>query len=285
MTAEPHDETASPHHHDDEHRTGRRILVGAVVLAIVIIVAGVVLTLRDTSRPVTLDEARERTTTTSAGSGGANGPARPEPGVYRFAGTGTGELSTPPLSQSQGPTMPGTVEWLDRGCWSFRIDYSSNHWQQWTYCPEGEATVEAGGSTWQRWMIGTTAITNLSTFSCAAGSVVRVPDPQPGESWQGRCTGTNESVEGETVSAGPHRYDGDEVLDVDGVAVRTQRYLSERTMSGAQTGTDRSQFWFASDTGLPVRVERSIEVSTDTPIGTSTYREEGEFRLVATDPD
>ena len=42
--------------------------------------------------------------------------------------------------------------------------------------------------------------------------------------------------------------------------------------------------WFAIDTGLPIRNQRRIEVDTDTPIGSSTYTEEGEFRLASLTP-
>ncbi len=264
------------------HRRGRRWLLAAGAALVAVVAAGLALTLRDNARPVTVDEARERTTSTSPGVDD-DAAVRPAAGVYRYEGTGTEELSTPPLSQSQGPTMPATVEWLDDGCWSFRIDYSSNHWQSWDYCPEGDVVAETSGSTWQRWMIGATAITNLSTFDCEPGSVVVALDAAPDDEWQGRCTGTNEAISGETVSQGPDRFVGEEVVEVDGVGVRTQHFVSERTMSGAQVGTDRSDVWFQVGTGLPVRNRRSISAATDTPVGSSTYTEVGEFQLAATE--
>jgi hypothetical protein len=270
------------------HRT--LLLLGIAAAVVAVLGVGVVLTLRDNARPVGLDEARERTTTTaSPGPSTPEDPAdsagaRPAPGVYEYRGSGTEQLSTPPLSQSQGPTMPATVEWGDDGCWSFRIDYSSNHWQSWTYCPSGDLVVESGGSTWQRWMIGATAITNLSTFECAPGSVATAQDATPGQEWAATCTGSGDAVAGETVSSGTERYVGDEVIDVGGEQVRTQHFVSERTMRGAQVGTDRSDVWFRADTGLPVRNQRRIEAASDTPIGTSTYTEAGEFELVSPDP-
>ena len=108
-------------------------------------------------------------------------------------------------------------------------------------------------------------------------------DAAPDDEWQGRCTGTNEAISGETVSQGPDRFVGEEVVEVDGVGVRTQHFVSERTMSGAQVGTDRSDVWFQVGTGLPVRNRRSISAATDTPVGSSTYTEAGEFQLAATE--
>lgn len=261
-----------------------RIVVGVGVAVLVLVAVGLVLTLRDNARPVTLEEARERTTSTMAGTTPADEVPRPRPGIYRYDGGGTESLSTPPLSQSQGPEMPATVTSAADGCWTLRLDYSSNHWQDWTYCPDGEVVSEQGGSTWQRWMIGATAITNLSTFECDPGTTAFALTPEPDTTWQGRCTGTSDAVDGQTVSAGPYRVDGQEVLEVAGEQVDTWRYVSERTMSGAQEGEERSTIWFATDSGLPVRNERSLEVVTDTPIGRSTYTETGWFQLVDTQP-
>lgn len=245
---------------------------------------GVFLTVRDDARPVSIDEAKDRTTSPASPE---PDPAsrRPEPGVYRYEGSGTESLSVPPLSQDQGPTMPGSVELGADGCWTFRIDYSTNHWQSWEHCPDGEDLVEAGGQSWQRWMIGATAITNLSDFACDDGAMLAPVDPAPGQEWHTRCVGTNEAVEGQAVSEGTYRFVGEEDLDVGGTTVATHHFVRERVMSGAQVGTERSEVWYAVDTGLPVRNERSVEARTDTPIGESTYTETGEFHLVSIAPD
>ena len=56
-----------------------------------------------------------------------------------------------------------------------------------------------------------------------------------------------------------------------------------RPYQGAQVGTDRSDVWFQVGTGLPVRNRRTISAATDTPVGSSTYTEVGEFQLAATE--
>ncbi len=262
---------------------GWRVLLGVAIVVAAFVGVGLFLTLRDNARPVGIDEAKERIDEKSEPEGSV-ATRRPEPGVYRYEGSGSESLTTPPLSQSQGPSMPGTVELGDDGCWTFRIDYSSNHWQSWDHCPEGDDLVEAGGQSWQRWMIGATAITNLSDFTCAAGAMVLPADPAPDREWTARCTGTNEAVEGEAVSEGTYRFVGEETVEVGAATIAAQRFVRERTMSGAQVGTERSEVWFATDTGLPIRNERTIEARTATPIGESTYTETGEFHLVSIDP-
>jgi hypothetical protein len=276
----------------------RWVVLGLLVVA-VIGVAGWLALGRNRARPVTIDEARARTTTTAAGDSSSSSSAAggststdgtaspplvlPATGVYEYAGTGREELSLPPLSQDQGPTIPATVEHGDPGCWSIRFDYSTNHWQTWSYCIRDADLVEVGGLTWQRWMIGATAITNLTTSTCDDAPVlpaVREPDQE----WPARCTSTNEAVSGEAVSDGPYRYVGEETLEVDRAEVVTAHFVREREMSGAQEGTERSEVWFAVDSGLPVRNERAISVATDTPVGASTYTEDGEFRLTSLEP-
>lgn len=264
----------------------RAVLAGVGAAVVVVVGLGVWLTLRDNARPVEVDEAKQRTTTTDATDVTEPTSAarpRPAPGVYRYEGTGSESLSTPPLSQSQGPTMPATVELVGEDCWTFRIDYSNNHWQEWDHCWDGEDLVETGGRSWQRWMVGTTAITNTGEFDCDPGTMVLPASPDDGGPWTGRCTGLNDATEGEMVSEGPYRFVGEEPFDVDGTTVTAHRFVRERTMSGAQQGTERSEVWFDAATGLPLRNERRLEARTDTVIGESTYTETGEFQLLSLD--
>jgi len=266
-----------------------RWLAGIAVVGGAVIALGVYLTVRDNARPVTVDEARARTTTTTTtavdgASSGGTGPSRPDAGIYLYEGTGSESLSTPPLSQSQGPEMPATVEHHERGCWSLRIDLSSNHWQRWDYCPEGADLVEMGGESWQRWMIGTTAITNLSTFECDEGSVVLPGTRSTDQVWNARCTGTNEAVDGSTVSQGPYRFVAEDTVALDGRDVTALHFSQQRTMSGAQRGDERAEVWLDAATGLLIRLEREVEVRSDTPIGESTYTESATLRLVSLEP-
>lgn len=275
------------------HHLRRWVVLGFAAVAVVGVAVWFALG-RNRARPVSIDEARARTTTTtvegsttaptSDGTGGADAPpAVPAAGVYEYTGTGREELSLPPLSQDQGPTIPATVEHGDPGCWTIRFDYSTNHWQTWSYCLRGADLVEVGGQTWQRWMLGATAITNLTTSTCDDAPVLPATR-EPDQEWVGRCTSTNEAVSGEASSEGPYRYVGEETVTVGGAEVVTARFVRERTMAGAQEGTERSEVWFAVDTGLPVRNQRDISVATDTPVGASTYTERGEFELADLDP-
>ena len=85
------------------------------------------------SRPVSIAEARRRLGNTSSSLPPRPSTLGPPAGVYLYRGSGTEHLDKPPKSQSQGPPMPATVTYRADGCWTFRLDYSTGHWQSWTY--------------------------------------------------------------------------------------------------------------------------------------------------------
>jgi len=252
-------------------------VVGAVVLALVA-GAGVVWLTSNRAVPVSLGQAESR----YHGPGSAaTGDSRPAPGVYRYTGSGSEKLSMPPLSQVEGPSMPGTVTLQGANCFVFRIDYSTHHWQTWRYCLHHGDLWEAGGQSWQLWSIGPLQITNLSSFTCVAGSMALPGSAEVGQAWRSSCTGTNTSVRGKTSSTGPYRFLGLTTLSVGGQSVRAAHFLRLRTDAGAQRGTERSEVWVNAGTGLPLRVDQTIKVTSPTPFGTSSYTQVGTFRLTS----
>jgi len=209
---------------------------------------------------------------------------RPAPGVYAYLGSGTERLSVPPLSQAEGPTIPGTVTLDGARCWVLRFDYSSHHWQTWHYCLHGADLEEAGGQSWQLWPVGPVDVTNLTTFACAPGSMALPARGSPGQTWESRCTGTNTTVSGTTVSTGPYRLVGTSTMTVGGTAVPVVHFHRQRTDTGAQTGTEVADVWVRATDGLPVRLVQHLKVTTATAFGTSTYTQEGELHLESAAP-
>ena len=249
-------------------------------LVIVLVLVSVVLTLRGRARPVSISQAISRYHSYPSAKPGTH----PPPGVYSYRGTGTDSLSLPPLSQAEGPTLPGTVEVQADGCWNFRIDYSTNHWQSWTYCTRPAGLVETGGLVWQRWMIGPVAETNLSTLRCSPGAVSIPSAPGVDKLWPARCTGTSTQIHGTLVSAGTTRLLGQPTLTIAGHRIPSVHIEVQWRLSGPQVGTERDDLWFDAKSGLPLQNRRSINVRTATPFGASTYTEDGEFMLASLTP-
>jgi hypothetical protein len=253
-------------------------IVAAVVVAVVVPL--VLFATREDPKAKDIGEAVDEFEP-GEGDATADGPA---PGVYEAAGEGREAISFPPVSQRDGDVVPVTVEAAAEGCWTVTVDYNEAHWQDWTYCPDGEVVTDRGGQTYQRWDFGATKVENTSTFTCDPPAVMIDPGAEPGDSWDQRCTGTNTQAAGESTSTGPYTFVGIESLEVDGEQVETRHHRQERTISGAQTGTDVVHFWFAVDDHLPIRMEREVRIDSDSPVGTVTYTEEGSWQLTSLEP-
>ena len=257
------------------HHRVRTVLLVLLSFVALFVLVSVVLTVEGRARPVSISQAIGRYHSNSAADPGTH----PRPGVYSYQGSGTDRLTLPPLSQSEGPTLPGTVEVQSNGCWSFRIDYSTNHWQTWTYCGHSTGLVETGGLVWQRWMVGPVAETNLSTLRCSPGLLSIPSSSAVDKSWPALCTGTSTQIHGTLVSAGTTRFVGQPNLTIAGRSVPAVHVEVQWKLSGPQVGTERDDLWFDAQTGLPLQNRRSIHVRTQTPFGASTYSENGAFVL------
>lgn len=273
----------------EEHPRSRRrwrrwaLVVVAVLLVLGGLLAGWLMLLNRDTRPKTTEEAVEEFREGNNADGGAVA-LRPAAGVYTYEGSGREQIDIPPASHSQGPEIPATVTHGDDGCWTFKIDYSVDHWQDFQYCARDGSLAEVGGRTFQRWNFVATKIDNLTTFVCDPVAVMLEPGMEPGDTHEQSCEGTSEQVTGTVVSAGPDEYVGEETVVVGGEPVRAHHVRRERTFGGAQSGEELNDFWFAVDDGLPLRNERSITVRSDSPIGTVTFTEEGEFTLTSLAP-
>ncbi len=229
----------------------------------------------DPAHPVSIGQAEQRLGNQGQGVAGE----RPARGVYLYTGTGTDKLSLPPMSQAEGPSMPGTVTLQGHDCWTFRVDYSSHHWETWNFCREGNDTTERGGQIWQLWAIGPLHETNLTNLTCSPGTMWLPPGATAGQTWHSACRGTSSAVKGVMHSIGPYRFVRTTTLEVGGHPVRTAEFTQLRTESGAQRGTERDEMWIDASNGLPIRIYQNISVVTLTPFGTSTYTQTGTFTL------
>ena len=269
----------------------RRWVVPVVAVAgVVVVVVGVVALLfltREDPGAKSVDEAVEDLRTRTTGSSGTAAPEVrvPPSGVYTAEGEGTEALSLPGMSQTDGEVIPVTVEPVDdEGCWRFRVDYNEAHWQDWHFCEVDGALVERGGTTYQRWDFGALVVENVTDFSCDPPHAMDDPSVEPGATWEQSCSGTSDQIDGVATSAGPATFVGVEDLDVGGTTVTARHLRQDRTLSGAQTGTTTNDVWFDVGTGLPVRMERSVEIDSDSPVGAIRYTESGWWQLTSLTP-
>ena len=288
MAVEPTDElTDGPT--DDlvaVRRRRRRLYVGvpiAIVLLAVAVVGGAYL-LRSHPGARSVDSAVSRFRGSSSTTPGPDEFTRPAAGVYEATGHGTESLSVPPDSQSDGASMPVTVEHLDQGCWRWRIDYNVAHWHEYTFCPAGARLLLQAQRNHQSWDLGMTTVTNDGQYTCDPPAPIALENAAPGETAVHHCVGSNSAAAGVSVAEGPAVNVGTETLSIGRVEVRAIHQRRTQTMSGPQTGTIDEDWWFAADTGLPLQVTRQYRLDTSSVIGTITYKEDGTWTLKSLTP-
>jgi hypothetical protein len=175
------------------------------------------------------------------------------------------------------------VAHLESGCWRFRVDYSTNHWQSWDYCPVGSGLTENAGAFFQRLDLVVTTVDTSSSYTCdppvdAIRATQRVDDQ-----WIQECRGSSTGSDGEVISSGPYTFVGPELLDIGGAKVAALHYRRLRNLTGGQTGEEDVEVWFDAATGLPLRNQRVITVHSDA-LGGVTYEENGSFELTSVTP-
>jgi hypothetical protein len=208
----------------------------------------------------------------------------PAAGVYELHGQGSEHISFPPNSQGDGAVMPASVVGLARGCWRWHVDYNVAHWEEYDFCPTGAGLVQVANRNGQVWDFGTVKVKNSAEFSCQPPLAILRPLPVAGQTVDQACTGTNTAVSGSTTASGPVTVIGVQTLSVGGTAVTTVHELEETVLRGSQRGKATEDWWFDVRTGLPVRMERHINLATSSPLGAINYDENGWWQLASTTP-
>ena len=281
---EPADLDKASHGH--RHRRGL-LTIGALALLIVLAGGGVIGRYVFRSHPgarsvdSAVDDFRSASSTVDSGPVGF---VRPTAGVYQAAGEGEERISKPPNSQSDGATMPISVTYVANGCWTWHIDYNAAHWHEFDFCPAGGELLLVGQRNFQSWDFGFMKAENLGTYSCDPPAPIVAEAATVGASFQHHCTGDNTAAPGPSTSEGPATIVGTETISIGGVDVATVHQTRRQAMSGTQVGQIDEDWWYAADTGLPVRSERHYQVDTASVIGAISYTEQGSWQLTSMEP-
>jgi hypothetical protein len=82
-------------------------------------------------------------------------------------------------------------------------------------------------------------------------------------------------------AAAVYRDLGPTDIAIDGSTVKAEHLSVTQTDQGSQKGVESYQMWVDIETGLLLRMDQDIRVSTDTPVGASTYTQKGTFTLAS----
>jgi hypothetical protein len=180
--------------------------------------------------------------------------------------------------------MFGTVTSDGKGCWSFSALFNTHHDQQWRYCARGDTLYEEGGVTNQKFDFGAFSAKDRSVFTCPTPGVVLRAGETPGTSAPIVCNGHGDGTNSNTTSKGTIEFVGVERVTVGADAIETYHVRSVRRVSGDQKGTDEMDTWFATRDAMLVKFSRQLRVTSPSPVGHVTYREDGSCTLVSQSP-
>jgi len=231
-----------------------------------------------------VERFRESTAETTESSAPTGAFRHPTFGVYTYEGTGREKLSLLSTGQSWGPLMPATVAPAADGCWSFKVEYSTNHWQEWTYCPKGDVLREAAGRSSQTFDFVAFKVGDKVVFTCTPHNVSVRAAAESGDSFEQSCDGVSSGRGTRVRAAGTTTFVAIETVEVAGEDVSAYHYATDLTLSGDQTGTERYDTWYALGDGLPLRTTREVRAASGSPVGDVVYTEHGDFSLTSLDP-
>ena len=264
-------------------------ITGSIVAALVIIPIIVLLSMfvfRDNPGAKSLDDALQafRAGDTSAVESIGAVVVRPPAGVYQSDASGKASISFPPTSQNYGSSAPVTVAHQGDNCWTTSVDFNAAFQQRWKYCIDDGVLTEHSNRTTTSWDLGAVSITNISDFNCSPpGEIIKMGERREEVSTY-TCTGTSDTISGTTTSAVTFESLGAELLTIDSVATPAFHYRETDLLSGPQKGTTTINYWYSLQDMLLVRMERHIDLRTDSPVGEVTYKEDGEWQLSSLTP-
>lgn len=269
--------TAAP---DTGRRNGRWVPELVAAVAVVALLGGGVLWSRRGAQEASLDQATQRFRQGQPATAPEVRLLSPTPGVYRYSGSGTERLSVLQTQQSWGPQLPATITaGPSPGCWTFRIDYSTNHWEARTYCADNGVLRETAGTMWQRFDFVAFKADDTIEFACdPPNDTIRLA-ASPGDTWSQSCVGRSPARGTTVTTAGSTTFIGREEVEVGEATVPALRYRSARTLTGDQQGSETTDYLFSATTGQVLRFQREVRVDSPSPIGSVTYAESGTYQL------
>jgi hypothetical protein len=209
---------------------------------------------------------------------------RPPYGVYQADASGRASISFPPTSQNYGASVPITVTYQGDNCWTTTVDFNTAFQQRWSYCIDNGVMTEHRNVTSTSWDLGAASITNVSVFTCTPpGQIIKTGEQRDQVSTY-VCEGTSDTIAGITNSYVTFQYLGIASLQIESTQVPTFHYRETDTLTGPQRGTTNIDYWYSVQDMLLIRMERHVDLRTESPVGDVTYKEGGEWQLSSLTP-
>jgi hypothetical protein len=271
----------------DRPRRNRRrlwkVLIGIAVVLVVLVVAAVLWFFlgREQARQIDDGTALEQFQEQQPDGSSTDAAGRPGAGVYSATADGTESIGVPGLDEGLGPNAPVTVTHGEGGCFTYRADFNSHHWRDWTYCPTADATFALTGlQSWTARKAPGFDLDSLASYTCETPIGYLWPDSAAGDRREGSCTGTASDSDGVTADAQTVEVLERTTLLVAGEVRDVVHLRSTDTLTEAQDGTEVDEWWIDATTGLPLKVMIDARIT----ISGSDYRETATLQLSSLTP-
>ena len=176
----------------------------------------------------------------------------PAPGVYTYRTSGGESLNLVGVARS----FPASTSMIvaDGRCATVSWVPITQHTEATTVCnaPNGALTIPR--------LVTDESIagsTSSSTVNCPATAYLLPPAARPGQRWRGTCTQTSPAekvgLTGESLGASS--------VVVGGHTVTVEHTRLTLTFTGAEHGTNPTDFWIVPSTGLIVREQETVAVT------------------------
>ena len=187
----------------------------------------------------------------------SNGKAPPG-GVYQYQGSGFYELTVPVLGRERR-VLPKTIPAVllaEGDCWELNLRFFKQHHRKARYCQDPKAGLRV---VWIKNKNEFFSMKNDSHSTCTPDVMVR-PGAQPGRQWNQDC---------KPGKVNPHfgapkvtvvvRYLGRESLTIGTRATQAHHLRRTLTLSGIQTGIIVQNIWYATDSGMLLKLRMKGE--------------------------
>jgi hypothetical protein len=201
--------------------------------------------------------------------------ALPAPGVYRYTGSGGENVSLPGV----GRTFPSTsfIIVTDRGrCTTMDWRPFVEHMEGVQVCLGRQGSLMLTSAPSYEQIAG---VQTTSVMRCGATAYFVPPRPSAGTRWRAICRAPGDRVvmRGQVLGSG--------VVRVGGRAVPSWHIRLVFGLSGAQSGSNPTEYWIAATDGLILRQAETVKVSQGAgPLGSITYNEDMHIALASLAP-
>lgn len=195
----------------------------------------------------------------------------PEPGVYRYATSGS-EVSHVLGTRRHGypPLTTMTVSATPAGCLQIRWDVLATRWDGVLACRRPDGSWRLVSQSEEHEFAGHV---DRRTYRCTSASTYLPADLRPGATWSSRCAIPGTTTADSGIVLGPR------TLVLDGHPTRTLLLRTTTAVTGDTAGAGTSFTWVLPGTGLVVRRTFANASATGTVVGSVRYEERATLAL------